>query len=79
MWPGASRDQVLQVVALPANRADEEEGASLTVGKYNEEMKFFDSIYYFYPDRKWKVSNENFKNVKIFYEILIIYAFFSTM
>lgn len=67
------------MVALPANRADEEEGASLTVGKYNEEMKFFDSIYYFYPDRKWKVSNENFKNVKIFYEILIIYAFFSTM
>lgn len=43
-------------------------------------MKISDSIYcYFDPDRKWKVNYENFKTVKIFYEILIIYAFFSTM
>lgn len=58
-YQGASRNQVLQVAAtcVPANRADEEEGASLTVGKYNGEMN-------------------NLKTVKIFYEILIIYAFF---
>lgn len=30
---GASRNQVLQVAAMPANRADEEERVSLTVGK----------------------------------------------
>lgn len=67
------------MVVLFVNRVDEEEGVLLMVGKYNEEMKFFDFIYYFYLDRKWKVSNENFKNVKMFYEILFIYVFFFIM